>query len=284
MDPFNFEDINSYVERFGARFLDYLPNIISAVLLLFIGLWVIKMLKKVIVKIFNSRNVEETLKQFLLGIIGWTLKILLFITVISQLGVQTSSFVAMIAAAGLAVGLALQGSLANFAGGVLIMLFKPFKVGDFIEAQGQSGTVKEVTIFYTKMVTVNNQLVILPNGKLSNDNVINYTSEGTRRDVLTFGISYNSDIKKAKEVLVALMKEQVHILKNPEPVVFVAELNDSSVDLTARFWALNENFWNCHFYTIEEAKTRLEAAGITIPFPQRDIHHYNLEKTQPKKE
>lgn len=284
MDPFNFEDINSYVERFGTRFLDYLPNIISAVLLLFIGLWVIKMLKKVIVKIFNSRNVEETLKQFLLGIIGWTLKILLFITVISQLGVQTSSFVAMIAAAGLAVGLALQGSLANFAGGVLIMLFKPFKVDDFIEAQGEKGTVKEVAIFYTKMVTINNQLVILPNGKLSNESIINYTSEGTRRDVLTFGISYGSDIKKAKEVLVSLMKEQEHILEDPEPVVFVAELNESSVDLSARFWALNENFWDCHFYTIEEAKTRLEAAGITIPFPQRDIHHYNLEKTQPKKE
>jgi len=211
-------------------------------------------------------------------------KILLFITVISQLGVQTSSFVAMIAAAGLAIGLALQGSLANFAGGVLIMLFKPFKVDDFIEAQGQSGTIKEVAIFYTKMVTINNQLVILPNGKLSNETIINYTSEGKRRDVLTFGISYNSDIKKAKEVLISLMKEQEHILKDPEPLIFVAELNESSVDLSARFWALNENFWDCHFYTIEEAKTRLEAAGINIPFPQRDLHLYNVEKTQPKKE
>ena len=209
---------------------------------------------------------------------------MLFITVISQLGVQTSSFVAMIAAAGLAIGLALQGSLANFAGGVLIMLFKPFKVDDFIEAQGQSGTIKEVAIFYTKMVTINNQLVILPNGKLSNETIINYTSEGKRRDVLTFGISYNSDIKKAKEVLISLMKEQEHILKDPEPLIFVAELNESSVDLSARFWALNENFWDCHFYTIEEAKTRLEAAGINIPFPQRDLHLYNVEKTQPKKE
>ncbi|NCT18650.1 MAG: mechanosensitive ion channel protein [Flavobacteriaceae bacterium CG_4_8_14_3_um_filter_34_10] len=284
MEPFNFEDINSYIVRFGTRFLDFLPNIISAVLLLFVGLWLIKMIKKIIIRIFNSRDVEETLKQFLLGIIGWTLKILLFITVISQLGVQTSSFVAMIAAAGLAIGLALQGSLANFAGGVLIMLFKPFKVDDFIEAQGQSGTIKEVAIFYTKMVTINNQLVILPNGKLSNETIINYTSEGKRRDVLTFGISYNSDIKKAKEVLISLMKEQEHILKDPEPLIFVAELNESSVDLSARFWALNENFWDCHFYTIEEAKTRLEAAGINIPFPQRDLHLYNVEKTQPKKE
>ncbi len=277
MERFNFEDINSYVERFGTRFLDFLPNIISAVLLLFIGLWLIKMIKKIIRKIFEKRDVELTLRNFLMGIIGWTLKILLFITVISQLGVQTSSFVAMIAAAGLAVGLALQGSLANFAGGVLIMLFKPFKVGDFIQAQGESGTIREVAIFYTKMITINNQLVILPNGKLSNDNIINYTSEGKRRDMLTIGISYGSDIKTAKDVLVALMKEQENILPEPEPIVFVAELNDSSVDLSARFWALNEHFWDCHFYTIEEAKIRLEAAGIEIPFPQRDVHHYNID-------
>jgi len=277
MERFNFEDINSYIERFGARFLDFLPNIISAILLLFIGLWLIKMIKKIVTRIFNSRNVELTLRNFLLGIISWTLKILLFITVISQLGVQTSSFVAMIAAAGLAVGLALQGSLANFAGGVLIMLFKPFKVGDFIQAQGESGTIREVAIFYTKMITINNQLVILPNGKLSNDNIINFTSEGKRRDMLTIGISYDSDIKKAKEILVQLMIEQEDILKDPKPEVFVAELNESSVDLSARFWALNENFWDCHFHTIEEAKTRLEAGGIIIPFPQRDVHHYNLE-------
>lgn len=270
------EIIDEYIVKYGERILDYLPSILMAVVVLFAGLWAIKMIKSLLKKLFINRNFEPTLKKFLLDVIGWTLKVLLFVIVISQLGVETTSLVALLGAAGLAVGLALQGSLANFAGGVLLMIFKPFKVGEFIEAQGQTGTVKEISIFYTKMLTVNNQLVVLPNGKLSNDNITNFTSEGRRRDVITIGISYDSDIKKAKEVLVSLMKEQENILKDPEPVVFVEDLADSSVDLTVRFWAMNEHFWACHFYTIEEAKSRLEAAGITIPFPQRDVHHYNL--------
>ncbi len=276
------DKLNEYIERYGEVLLGYLPNIITSIVILIAGLWAIKIIKNLLKKAFGKGEMEETLKTFLLNLIGWTLKILLFVIVISQLGVETTSLVAIVGAAGLAIGLALQGSLANFAGGVLIMIFKPFKLGDFIEAQGESGTIKEIAIFYTKMLTLNNQLVILPNGKLSNDNIKNYTSEGIRRDVLTFGISYDCDIKLAKEILVKLMKEQETILKDPEPVVFVAELADSSVNLSARFWALNEDFWDCHFYTIEEAKTRLEAAGIVIPFPQRDVHHFNLEKTQNK--
>lgn len=276
------ELLDEYVIKYGETFLNYLPNIIISLVVLFAGLWAIKILQRIARNVFDKREMEPTLKRFLLDIIGWTLKVLLFVIVISQLGVETTSLIAIVGAAGLAVGLALQGSLANFAGGVLLMIFKPFKVGEFIEAQSQMGTVKEISIFYTKILTINNQLVVLPNGKLSNDNIINFSSEGKRRDVITFGISYNCDIKKAKEVLVDLMKEQENILKDPEPVVFVAELGDSSVDLSARFWSLNEHFWACHFYTIEEAKTRLEAAGIVIPFPQRDVHHFNLEKLQNK--
>lgn len=272
------ELINEYITKYGEIFLEFLPSIITSLLILGLGLWFIKILRRFAKKVFAKREMEPTLEKFLLDIIGWTLRILLFVIVISQLGVETTSLVAIVGAAGLAIGLALQGSLANFAGGVLLMIFKPMKVGDFIKAQGESGTVIEISIFYTKLITINNQLVILPNGKLSNDNIVNYTSEGKRRDVLTFGISYNSDIKKAREVLVSLMKEQETILKDPEPVVFVGELADSSVNLSARFWALNEDFWDCHFYIIEEAKTRLEAAGIVIPFPQRDVHHFNLEK------
>lgn len=272
------ELINEYITKYGEKFLEFLPSIITSLLILGLGLWFIKILRRFAKKVFAKREMEPTLEKFLLDIIGWTLRILLFVIVISQLGVETTSLVAIVGAAGLAIGLALQGSLANFAGGVLLMIFKPMKVGDFIKAQGESGTVIEISIFYTKLITINNQLVILPNGKLSNDNIVNYTSEGKRRDVLTFGISYNSDIKKAREVLVSLMKEQETILKDPEPVVFVGELADSSVNLSARFWALNEDFWDCHFYIIEEAKTRLEAAGIVIPFPQRDVHHFNLEK------
>ena len=276
------EMLDDYLVKYGEKILDYLPNILISVIVLFAGLYAIRMIKSLLKKLFVKRNFEPTLKRFLLDVIGWTLKVLLFVIVVSQLGVETTSLVAMLGAAGLAVGLALQGSLANFAGGVLLMIFKPFKVGEFIEAQGQTGTVKEISIFYTKMLTVNNQLVVLPNGKLSNDNIVNFTSEGKRRDVITIGISYSSDIKKAKEILVELMKEQENILKDPEPVVFVADLADSSVDLTVRFWAMNEHFWACHFYTIEEAKARLEAAGIVIPFPQRDVHHYNLDTIKVK--
>lgn len=271
--------LDEYIVKYGETLLDYLPNILISIVILFAGLWAIKLIKRLTKGLFQKRSFEPTLERFLLDIIGWTLKVLLFVVVISQLGVETTSLVAMLGAAGLAVGLALQGSLANFAGGVLLMIFKPFKVGEFIEAQGQTGTVKEISIFYTKMLTVNNQLVVIPNGKLSNDNIINFTSEGKRRDVITIAISYSSDIKKAKEILVDLMKEQENILEDPEPVVFVADLADSSVDLSVRFWALNEHFWACHFYTIEEAKSRLEAAGIVIPFPQRDVHHYNNIET-----
>jgi small conductance mechanosensitive channel len=271
------ELLDQYIVKYKDTFLDYLPNILISIIILIAGLWAIKMIKRLAKKVFQKRNFEPTLERFLLDITGWTLKVLLFVIVISQLGVETTSLIAVLGAAGLAVGLALQGSLANFAGGVLLMIFKPFKVGEFIEAQGQSGTVKEISIFYTKMLTVNNQLVVLPNGKLSNDNIINFTSEGKRRDVITIGISYNSDIKKAKEILVNLMKEQENILKDPEPVVFVADLAESSVDLSLRFWAMNEHFWSCHFFIIEEAKSRLEEAGIVIPFPQRDVHHYNID-------
>lgn len=277
------ELIDKYVVKYGEAFLGYLPNIILSIIILILGLWTINIIKRLTRKVFEKKEMDPTLIKFLLGFIVWTLKILLFIIVISQLGVKTTSLVAIVGAAGLAIGLALQGSLANFAGGVLLILFKPMKVGDFIEAQGKMGTVKEISIFYSKLITVNNQLVVIPNGKLSNENIVNYSSEGKRRDVLTFGISYDCDIKKAKEILVDLMKEQKNILKDPEPVVYVAELADSSVNLSARFWALNEYFWDCHFYTIEEAKTRLEAAGIVIPYPQSDLHHYNLDKfTQEK--
>ena len=266
------ELLKEYAKIFAEKFMEYLPDLITSLIILLVGLWLIKLAIKLLKKVFLKREVDISLQIFLLNILNWAFKFVLFVIVVSQMGIETTSLIAMLGAAGLAVGLALQGSLSNFAGGVLIILFKPFKLGDFIEAQGESGTVKEITIFYTNILTINNQLVIIPNGKLSNENIKNYTSEGKRRDMITFGISYDSDIKKAKEVLVALMKEQENILKDPEPVVFVEELADSSVNLSARFWALNEHFWASHFHTIEEAKTRLEAAGIVIPFPQRDVH------------
>ena len=274
-----FKDLDIYIEKYGQKLIDFLPNVIGAVLTLFIGLWLIKILNGFIKRFFDKKEYDPTLENFIASLINWGLKIVLFVLVITQLGVESASLVAIIGAAGLAVGLALQGSLANFAGGVLILLIKPFRVGDFISAQGVDGTVKEISIFNTKLTTFGNQLAIIPNGKLSNDNIINYTEEGIRRENLTFGIGYDDNIKQAKEILLNLVSEQetVLTLEDKMPMVAVAELGDSSVNLTLRYWAKNEDFWNLRWLILEEGKMRLEAAGISIPYPQRDVHHFNLE-------
>ncbi|EDM45662.1 mechanosensitive ion channel family protein [unidentified eubacterium SCB49] len=275
-----FQNIEFYINKYGQKLIDYLPDILSAIVILVLGWWLVKLIVKLAKKVFEARSLETSLQKFLLDLISWVLKVILFITVVAQLGIETSSFVAIVGAAGLAVGLALQGSLANFAGGVLILLFKPFKVGHFIKAQGVEGTVKEISIISTKLLTFGNQLAVIPNGKLSNDTIVNFTEEGIRRENLTIGISYDSDIKKAKEILLALLMEQDLILKGEgqTPMVAVAELADSSVNLTVRFWAKLEDFWNIKFFTIEEAKSRLEAEGISLPFPQRDVHLIGQEK------
>ena len=249
-----------------------LPNLIFAIIILIVGLWVIRFLNKLVRKFFQKKDYDLALETFLQSFISIALKILLFVLVITQLGVKSSSLIALIGAAGLAIGLALQGSLSNFAGGVLILLFKPFKVGDFISAQGVDGSVKEITIFYTKLTTFGNQLAIIPNGKLSNDNVVNYNAMPTRRDKIIVGIGYSSNIKTAKDILLQICADNENILTEPAPEVYVDGLGDSSVNLTLRFWAENGVFWPAHFHVIEETKKRFDAAGIEIPFPQRDVH------------
>ncbi|GHA24455.1 mechanosensitive ion channel protein MscS [Salinimicrobium marinum] len=273
-------DIQDWTAEYIERFIEYLPTLVGAILFLIVGWWVIKFILGSLKRLFTKRHYDLALQNFILTILEWGLKILLIITVIGQLGITTTSFVAMIGAAGLAIGLALQGSLANFAGGVLIILLKPFRIGDWIEVNGISGSVKEISLFYTKLDTFGNQLAIIPNGELSNDNIVNYSGNPTRRDAITIGVSYESDIKKAKQVLLNLLHEQEGILKDPAPAVVVTELADSSVNFSVRFWAPNEVFWDCHWYTIEEAKTRLEAAGISIPFPQRDVHFFDHSKKE----
>lgn len=255
---------------------DYGLKIIGAIAIWIIGSWVIKQIIIATRKIMALREYEESLQKFLTNLLDWSLKILLIITVLGTIGVETTSFAAVLAAAGLAIGLALQGSLANFAGGVLILIIKPFKVGDFIKGQGVDGTVKEINIFNTKLLTFGNELAIIPNGKLSNDNIINFTEEGVRREALTFGISYDSDIKVAKDVLLNLVNEQEEVLQleGKAPAVMVVELADSSVNLSLRYWAKNEDFWNLHCLVLEEGKIRLEAAGIEIPYP----HQVEIQK------
>lgn len=274
-----YQDLDIYIEKYGQKLIDFLPSVIGSILMLLIGLWIIKMINRFIKKFFDKTEYDPTLENFIASLIRWGLKIILFVLVVTQLGVESASLITIIGAAGLAIGLALQGSLSNFAGGVLILLLKPFKVGDFISAQGVEGTVKAISIFNTKLNTVGNQLAIMPNGKLSNENIINFTEEGIRRESLTFGIGYGDDIKKAKEILLHLITEQELVLKLEDrmPIVAVAELGDSSVNLMVRYWANNEDFWNLRWLVLEEGKARLEAAGISIPFPQRDVHHFNLD-------
>ena len=199
MDKLN--DWGAIAKEYAEKFIDYLPTLIGAIVLLIVGLWVIGIIVKYVDKLFQKKDYDKTLEVFTLNAIRWGLRIILFVLVITQLGVESASLVAAIGAAGLAIGLAMQGSLSNLAGGVLIIVLKPFKVGDWIEAQGISGTVVEVTLFYTKLDTFGNQRAVIPNGELSNDNIINYSYNGTRKENLSFGISYDDDLKKAKEVL-----------------------------------------------------------------------------------
>jgi len=252
----------------------YALNIFMAIIILVIGMWLIKKVVKLSQKLMALRGIDITLQKFLGDLLGWTLKVLVFITAISQVGVETTSFIAILGAAGLAVGLALQGSLANFAGGALIMIFKPFKVGDLIEAQGEIGVVKEIQIFVTKIISPGNKLLIIPNGTLSNGNIKNYTELGMLRVDLTIGVSYDADIKKTKEVLMKVLTDNKKVLKDPAPSVNVSELADSSVNFAVRPWATPADYWDVYFETIEATKLALDTAGIEIPYP----HRVNIQK------
>ena len=247
------------------------PNLISALVLGFVGWWVIKLINLGVSKFFEKREYDRTLETFLEDFISNGLKILLFVMVITQVGVETSSLIAMLGAAGLALGLALQGSLSNFAGGILILIFKPFKIGDFISAQGSDGTVKQITVFNTKLNTFGNQEVIIPNGNLSNDKITNFSSEGTRRENLIIGIAYSSNIQKAREIILGLCAQDENIMteEGKEAQVVVTELADSSVNLAVRYWASADTFWPTRFKMIEEIKIAFDREGIEIPFPHR---------------
>ena len=244
-------------------------KVIGAILIWIIGSWAIKKIMKGIRAVMTKREYDESLQKFLLNLISWILKILLIITLLGTLGVPTTSFAAIIAAAGLAIGLALQGSLGNFAGGVLIMIFKPIKIGDLIEAQGEIGVVKEIEIFTTKLTGLSNKEIIIPNGALSNGNIVNYTTEGTRRVDLTFGVGYDSDIKKTKEVLMNVITSHPLVLKDPAPTVNVSALADSSINFAVRPWCNTADYWGVYFDTQEQTKEALDAAGIEIPYPHQ---------------
>lgn len=247
----------------------YGPKLIAAIAIWIIGSWTIKIIIKGLRKAMEKRDYDISLKKFLMSLLSWSLKIVLIVVVLGTVGIETTSFAAILAAAGLAIGLALQGSLGNFAGGVLIMIFKPIKIGDYIEAQGESGTVKEIGVFTTKLTTPDNKEIIIPNGSLSNGNITNYSVEDTRRVDFTFGVGYDSDIKKTKEVILSVINSHPLILKDPAAAVNVSELADSSINFFTRVWVKKEDYWGVKFDITEQTKEALDAAGIEIPYPHQ---------------
>ncbi|MGI9551436.1 MAG: mechanosensitive ion channel family protein [Aurantibacter sp.] len=261
------EDAQLWINKGIDFIVEFGPKLIGAVLIYIIGSWVIKKLMKLLRKGMTSQEYDKSLQKFLLSLAKWALTIFLIITVISMLGVETTSFAALIAAAGLAIGLALQGSLSNFAGGVLLIIFKPYRIGDLIEAQDTLGVVKEIEIFTTKLVTPDNKLAIVPNGAMANGNIVNYTAEGKMRVDTTVGIGYDEDIKRAKEVLMEVLTSNPKVLQDPAPSVNVSELADSSVNFAVRPFCKPEDYWDVYFGTLEGCKIALDKAGIEIPYP-----------------
>lgn len=256
--------LNDYFTSFIKIFINYSPKLISALLILFVGLYAIRIINRIIKKIMLKRELDATLSKFLADILLWVLRVLLFVTFISNLGIETSSFVAILGAAGLAIGLSLQGSLSNFAGGMLIILFKPFRVGDTIEAQGVIGTVKEIQIFVTKLITANNQTIFVPNGILSNGVITNFSFEGIRRIDLVFSLSYDTNIKEVKNIVQKIVLSHPKVLKNPEPTVVVKDLTVTAINLAIRPWVKNEDFTIVSSDILENCKMALDEAKIEI--------------------
>jgi len=266
------DKMQGYIDQVIGLGIEWGPKLISAILFLVIGLWVIKKVISVLNKGFEAGNTDPTLAKFLGNMASIVLKALLFISAAGMIGIETTSFIAILGAAGLAIGLALQGSLANFAGGVLILLFRPYKVGDFVEAQGVMGTVAEIQIFTTVIKTGDNKRIIVPNGAVSNGIITNFSAEATRRVDFVFGIGYNDDIAKAKETLQRIFAEDDRVFSDPEPFVVVSELADSSVNFTCRVWVNAPDYWAVYFGTTEKVKITFDAENISIPYPQTDVH------------
>jgi small conductance mechanosensitive channel len=264
---------NFNLEKGSELILEYGIPLLKAILIYVIGRWLIKRILKLTKKVMLARDCDLTLEKFLLNLIRWGLTILLLVTVIGTLGVQTSSFAAILAAAGLAIGLALQGSLSNFAGGILLLVFKPFKVGDTIEAQGITGTIKEIDILQTKVVTFSRKLAIIPNGPLLNGNIINFDTEGILRCETMIGVSYDADIPKTLEALTKLCADHPLVLKDPAPIVKVAENASSSINILVRPYTLTADVWTVNFYLQQNFKPTLDSIGVEIPYPhQVEIH------------
>ena len=269
-------DIEKILDKVIELGSEYGIKVLGAIAIWIVGSWIIKKMMKGVNRVMDKRGFDEGLKRFLCNLLGWLLKVLLVIAILANLRVETTSFAAIVAATGLAIELALAGSLGNFAGGVMLMIFKPFKIGDLIEAQGEIGVVKEIEIFTTKLVGLSNKLIIIPNGALSNGTILNYSEQGTRQVRITIGVSYDADIKQTKDVLMKVLTSQDLVLSDPAPTVDVSALGNSSVDFAVRPWANTDDYWRVYFDTMEQVKIALDEAGIEIPYPH--AVHINKEE------
>ena len=272
MEELSTEQVSGYMDTAVELAMTYGPQLILAILVLIIGLWIVNRVVRLMGAAMERSNTEPTLAKFLCNLSSVGLKALLLISVASMIGIETTSFIAVLGAAGLAVGLALQGSLSNFAGGVLVLMFRPYKVGDVIDAQGVMGTVNEIQIFNTILKTPDNKVIIVPNGAISNGIITNLSMESTRRVDFVFGIGYSDDIAKAKATIERLINEDGRALSDPAPQIVVSELADSSVNITTRVWVNASDYWGLFFDLTEKVKLTFDQEGISIPFPQRDVH------------
>ena len=273
---------HAWANHFARQILEIAPSFLMAIIIFFVGKFAAGVARKVAVQMMTKAKIDPTLIGFATNLGYVTIMVIVTIASLSKIGFQTTSFVAILGAAGLAVGLALQGSLSNFASGVLMIIFKPFKVGDFIEAGTVTGTVIEISIFTTTLSTPDNKKVIVPNAKITGDNITNFGANGTRRVDMSVGISYTDDMQKTKELLLAMLAADSRILKDPAPIVAVTELGDSSVNFVVRPWCKSANYWDVRFDMVQSIKEVLDKNDISIPFPQQDVHHYYPETPQEK--
>lgn len=265
-------DVETTIDTAKSLLLEHGLNILFAVIILLVGFKLTKILTQHFEKFLVKKDIEKSLTLFLSNLLGWVFKVALIISCIKTIGFETTSFVAILGSAGLAIGLALQGSLANLAGGVLILLLKPFKVGDFIKAQGFAGTVEKITTFYTELRTPDNQIIFVPNGGLANTSITNVNMRSERRVDFIFGISYDDDFERARQIIASFFKSDERVLKEPEFQIYLGEMADSSINIFARAWVKTENYWPFYWYTMESIKKIFDQENITIPYPQRDVH------------
>ncbi len=270
------DSMQGYVDKAVELAMVWGPQLLLAIVVLIVGLWIVNRVVRLVAAGLDRGKTDETLARFLTNLTSIILKALLLISVAGMVGIETTSFIAILGAAGLAIGLALQGSLANFAGGVLVLLFRPYKVGDFVEAQGVSGTVREIQIFNTVIATPDNKRIIVPNGAISNGIITNYSAEATRRVDFVFGIGYDDDIAKTKQTLLDILTADSRIMSDPEPFVVLSELADSSVNFTVRVWVDAADYWGVYFDTMEAVKIAFDRESISIPYPQTDVHVHQV--------